>query len=216
MATILRDATESDIDFIAWVMLAASRSHLDRGVWEYMNDQGEEETLAFLRHVGTTETVHLFHHSRFVIAEVDGVPGAAMCAYDSATQGFDAYGREFPAAAAASGVVMDEEFGRRMGVMMSGLVHDPVGPDGPRWVVENVATAPAFRRQGLVNLLLEELFERGRANGFDTAQIGVFLGNEPARAAYIKAGFDVVAEQRSQGWSDEIGCPGTELLLKTL
>jgi hypothetical protein len=40
--------------------------------------------------MSTAEMVHRFHHSLFLIGELDGEAGTAMCAYDSATQGFDA------------------------------------------------------------------------------------------------------------------------------
>ena len=213
----IRDATPSDVDFLAWVMLAASRSHLERGVWEYLNDHSEEQTIDFLKRIAVTDTVHLFHHSLFLIAEVDGEPAAAMCAYDPATQGFEVYGNELVTLAPDLGIRLDDpEYARRGGIMMSGLVLEPVGPSGPRWVIENVATAPQFRRRGLVDRLLREFVDRGRKREYTAAQIGVFIGNEPARAAYIKAGFDVVAEQRSPGWDAEIGCPGTELLVKPL
>ena len=96
---------------------------------------------------------------------------------------------------------------------MSGFVES--GATRP-WVVENVATAPGFRRRGLVDALLAELFRRGAAKGFDAAQIGVFIGNEPARRAYLKAGFEVVGEKRDPRWDAEIGCPGTEVMLRSL
>ena len=213
----IRNAGPDDVDFLAWVMLAASRSHLERGVWEYLNDQDEKQTLDYLSRLAVTDTVHLFHHSLFVIAEVDGEPAAAMCGYDPATQGFDKYYGELGNVASAIGLdLADPEFARRAAVMGSGFVMDYAGPDGPRLVIENVATAPGFRRQGLVDQLLRELVDRGHDNGYAAAQIGVFIGNDPARAAYIKAGFDVVAEQRSDGWAAEIGCPGTELLIQHL
>jgi ribosomal protein S18 acetylase RimI-like enzyme len=213
----VRDATEADVEFLAWVMLAASRSQLERGIWEYVNDHTEAQTLDFLARVAVTDKVHVFHHSLFVIAEVDGEPAAAMCAYDSTTQGFDVYVSELGGLAGELGLRLDDpEFLRRSGVLMSGLVLDPIGPPGARWVVENVATKAEFRRRGLVDALLRELLDRGRAKGYSAAQIGVFIGNDAARRAYLKAGFEVVAEKRSPEWDAEIGCPGTELLLQSL
>jgi len=217
VAIHVRQATEKDLDLLSWVMLAASRSHLERGIWEYMNDHDEAETLAFLRHLATTTTVHLFHHSLFLVADLDGEPAAAMCGYDSATQGFDVYGAELPAVAAALGLdLADPEYGRRMGVLLSGFVMEDDGPPGPRWVIENVATRPEARRQGLVDALLHELLGHGREKGYSHAQIGVFIGNERARRAYVKAGFEQVAEARSEDWERELGCAGTELLLQEL
>ena len=210
----LRSATEEDVPFVAWVMLAASRSHLPRGIWEYLYDLDEARALAYLERLAVTDTVHLFHHSLFVVAEVGGQPAAAMCGYDPATQGFAQFGSALPEVAGAAGIALDDpELGRRTGVLMAGFVEPPVER---AWIVENVATRPEFRRRGLVDALLAEVLDRGRAKGFDTGQIGVFIGNEPARRAYIKAGFDVVGEKRDAGWDTEIGCPGTELLLQPL
>jgi translation initiation factor 4G len=217
MSVRIRRATEADLDLVTWVMLAASRSHLDRGVWEYLNDHDEAQTLGFLRGIATSGAVHLFHHSLFLVAEIDGEPAAAMCGYDSATQGLDRFGPVMGEVSADVGVdLTDPEYGRRLGVMLSGFVSDHDGPPGPRWVIENVATKPEYRRRGLVDALLHQLLGHGRERGFEYAQIGVYLDNERARRAYRKAGFEVVAEARSDDWQRELGCPGSELLLQPL
>jgi ribosomal protein S18 acetylase RimI-like enzyme len=217
MAIRIRRATEKDLDLLLWVMLAASRSHLDRGLWEYLNAADEAATLSFLRRLATTETVHFFHWSLFLIAELDGEPGAAMCAYDSSTQGFEAALPDMITATAAEGVnAEDPEYVRRRDVMMSGFIMDDPGPPGPRWVIENVATKPEMRRKGLVDALIHELLGHGRERGFEFAQISVFIENERARRAYFKAGFELLAEKRSDEWPSELGCPGSEMLLQPL
>ncbi|MGO9873122.1 MAG: GNAT family N-acetyltransferase [Acidimicrobiia bacterium] len=217
MSVRIRRATESDLELLTWVMLAASRSHLDRGIWEYLNASDEAATLSFLRRMTTTDTVHMFQWSLFLVAELDGEPGAAMCAYDSSTQGFEVALPEIMAATAAERIDAENpEYVRRRDVMMSGFIMDNPGPPGPRWVIENVATKPEMRRQGLVDGLLHQLLGHGRERGFEYAQISVFIENERARRAYIKAGFEPLAEQRSDHWPPEIGCPGTEMLLQPL
>ena len=217
MGIRIRRATERDLELLTWVMLAASRSHLDRGIWEYLNASDGAATLSFLRRLATTETVHLFHWSLFLVAELDGEAGAAMCAYDSSAQGFDAALPEMIAATAAERINADDpEYVRRTAVMLSGFIMDNPGPPGPRWVIENVATKPEMRRKGLVDALLHQLLGHGRERGFEYAQISVFIENERARRAYLKAGFELLAEQRSDDWPGELGCPGTEMLLQPL
>lgn len=211
--TTIRDATPADVDFIAWVMLAASRSHLSRGCWEYMLNVDEDVALRFLATLALSERVHLFHHSLFQIAEVDGEPAAAMCGYDPDTQGPQQYGAVFQDVCDAADVTLDDGFGLRVQVFVAGWP-DKVA-ERP-WVVENVATRPEFRRRGLTDLLLRQTLERGHSNGFRQAQVGVYIGNEAARSAYLKAGFVVVAESRDARWDAEIGCPGTELLLQSI
>ena len=217
MTIHIRRATGDDLDLLTWVMLAASRSQLARGIWEYMNASGEANTLAFLCRLATSDTVHPFHRSLFLVAEFDGEPGAAMCAYDSSTQGFEVALPEIATATAAEGIdAQDPDYIRRSAVLLSGLVMQDPGPPGPRWVIENVATKPEMRRKGLVDSLLHQLVGHGREQGFDYAQIALFIDNERARRAYIKAGFEPLVEQRSDDWSREIGCPGTEMLLQSL
>lgn len=209
----IRDATPADVKFVAWVMLAASRSQLSRGCWEYMLNVDEGAALRFLASAALTERVHLFHHSLFQIAEVDDVPAAAMCGYDTDTQGAQQWGAVFGDVCNAANIELDSDFGRRAQVFGGGW---PEKVAERPWVVENVATRPEFRRRGLTNLLLRQIVERGRANGFRQAQVGVYIGNEAARSAYIKAGFAVVAEARDPRWDAEIGCPGTEVLLQSI
>ena len=183
-----------------------------------MNATDEAATSSFLRRLATSDTVHMFHASLFLVAELDGEPGAAMCAYDSSTQGFDVAFPEMMAATAAEGIDADDpEYVRRSGVLLSGFAGDNnPGPPGARWVIENVATRPEARRKGLVDALLHQLLGHGRERGFDHAQISVFIENERARRAYVKAGFEPLTEQRSDEWAREIGCPGTEMLLQPL
>ena len=210
----IRDATEGDVDFLAWVMLAASRSQLDRGIWEYLYDWDEETTLEWLRRMATTDAVHFFHHSLYVVAEVDGTPAAGMCLYDQPTQGVPAAFSHMVELAAQLGVDPDDaECARRGAVLMAGM---PPSPAPQAAVVENVATRAEFRRQGVVHALLTELFDRGRERGYDTAEISVLIGNEAARRAYIKAGFEAAAEARDPRWDAEVGCPGSETLLRPL
>lgn len=209
----VRDATIDDLDFLTWVMLEASRSQLPRGIWEYLYAIDEPTCLRFLAGAASTEAVHLFHHSLFQIAEVDGVPAAAMCGFDYGVHGPASFGTVAEQVCREQGIEIDDDFMRRLEVMMSGF--PPPAVERP-WVVENVATVADYRRQGLVDRLLAETIERGRRLGFEHAQIGVYLGNDRARRAYLKAGFEPVAEVRDDRWAAEIGCPGTELLVRSI
>src|SRR6266516_3793149 len=103
----LRDATPDDLDFVAWVMLTASRSHLPVGIWEYINGTDENHTLAFLKALATTETAHWCHLSRFVIALVNGEPAAALSGYDPESHGMAVLAPLIPGALEAAGVTAD-------------------------------------------------------------------------------------------------------------
>jgi ribosomal protein S18 acetylase RimI-like enzyme len=208
----IRDANESDLDFIAWAQLCASRSHVRRGIWEYINDQDEAQTLAFLKRIASTDVPHWCHWSLFQVAEVDGTPAAAMCGFDPATQGMGPLGHVIPAVLTESEVVLDQDYMRRVGTV--GMCTSEFA-DGA-WVIENVATRPEFRRRGLVDALITATLDRGRSLGFNLGQISVFIGNEPAKRAYEKAGFEVKDDKRDPTFEAELGFPGMERMLQAL
>jgi ribosomal protein S18 acetylase RimI-like enzyme len=102
--------------------------------------------------------------------------------------------------------------GQRFGVVGSVANENEPGA----WIVEHVATRPEYRRRGLVDALLGDIFERGRSLGFSRSQIGVYIGNDAARAAYIKSGFLFSDEKRSAACEAAMGFPGIERLLREL
>jgi ribosomal-protein-alanine N-acetyltransferase len=61
--------------------------------------------------------------------------------------------------------------------------------------IQNVATAPAFRRQGVAACLLSHVFEQARGSGFESAWLEVRIGNAPAIALYERFGFTVVGRR---------------------
>jgi len=208
--TIVRDATPDDAEFLAWTMLSAGRSHLARGVWDHLLGRGESAVLDYLAELSRRGPEHLFHWSRFVVAEVDGQVAAALSAHDPSVHGFATY---LPIATQlfldTGGTDVDALMSRGED-LLSAMTPPP--PSGA-WVVESVATAPQFRRRGLVDRLLGEILDRGRRGRHSLAHISVFIGNEPARAAYVRHGFRHLTETRTAAWETAIGCPGVEQLV---
>jgi translation initiation factor 4G len=208
------EAREDHIPFIAWVELAAGRSHLERGIWDLYTDRPEAETLRFLEALASTEARHFGHFTNFIVAEVDGTPAAALSGYFEAEQGMGDFMVGIAEANAKLGRSdADNEAGwRRAGsITLCTIEHVPGA-----WIVEWVATAPEFRRRGLVDRLMAEILDRGRARGATTADIGVFIGNDPAQRAYEKNGFALVGEARNATFEAAYGCPGVRLLRRAI
>lgn len=212
----LRDATPEDAAFLASIMLAATRSHLQQGAWDYLLGWDEPRTLDFLTQLAVSEPEHLFTYARFVIATVDGQPAAAASGHRPEQHGFAVYLRVFDDLLRANGVT-DPEYAQiwaRGDVLTSASAGPP--PPGA-WIIESVATVPDFRGMGLVDRLIAELLERGASAGCDSALIEtVFIGNEPARRAYLKHGFRPVRETTGDGWQEIFGSPGFEVLERPL
>lgn len=211
---VIRGARRDDAAFLAWVMLTASRSHVERGMGEYITGNSFEELLPIYSGASVSTEVHMGHSSLFLVAELDGQPAAALSGYDPCHHGRDSWlaamdavrvelGRPIPDPAGLSG---------RLEVVGSATLDELPGA----WVVEWVATVPEHRRRGLVDALLEEVLARGRAGGFVQAQIGVAIGNDPARKAYLKHGFTLEAERRSEDFEGALGYPGHQRLTRRL
>ncbi len=207
----IRPAQPEDAAFLGWAIFAAGRSHCQRGVWDVIMGRPENECLAFLEHLTVTEAPHMFHYSNFVIAEVNGRAAAALSGYDPDKVGL-----------AKAGLPTDE-VRQKLGLTGSYWVENQRGvaailycyPEDTEgaWIIESVATLPEFRRRGMINILLEDILEKGRRIGFNLAQVGVFIGNTPAQKAYEKCGFKVIDEKRHPDFEAEIGCPGMKRLL---
>jgi ribosomal protein S18 acetylase RimI-like enzyme len=68
----------------------------------------------------------------------------------------------------------------------------------------------------MVSKLLEEMLEKGRKQGFQRAQINIYIGNTPAQKAYETHGFKVLDEKRHPDFEEEIGSPGMMRLVREL
>ena len=205
------DAREEHMPFIAWVQLTAFRSHLERGMWDIFIDGSEEDTLRFLEALAKTETKHFGSYQGFIIAEVDGTPAAAMTGYFAADSALEEGVIEACQAIGKSENDITAGWARTGTTTLVGTEHAPGA-----WITENVATKPEFRRRGLVDRLLEEQMERGRAKGATVGDIGVFIGNDNAQRAYEKAGYEVVDEKVHPDFEAVYDCPGVRQLRRQL
>jgi ribosomal protein S18 acetylase RimI-like enzyme len=90
-------------------------------------------------------------------------------------------------------------------------------PDaGADFVVENVATRPEYRRRGLADILLDVITRDAIRRGCSLAQITTYIGNDAARAAYEKSGFQVLDEKRCTELEKLLGVPGFVRLMREL
>jgi len=209
----IRPGRSRDASFLAWVMLISGRAHVQRGIWEVILGGTEAECLAFLQLLTVTQTLHLFHHSCFLMAEVNGRPVAALGGYDPKSLGYAALRRAMREVVHQAGFSEpDPEALRRSQRVLACIPEEMEGA----WVIDSVATVPEFRRQGITGKLLEEMVEKGRRQGFQTAQINIYIGNIPAQRLYEKHGFEVVDEKRHPDFEEAIGSPGMARLLRDL
>jgi len=210
----IRSARPDDAPFLAWVILTAGRGHCQRGVWDVIIGKSEHECLALLEQLVITETLHTFHYTGFIVAEVDGLLVAAISGYDPMELGRDKEALGGLEAGQKIGLTETDWEKIQKGISTISAVR-PDEIEGA-WTLESVAVLPEFRRSGLMNQLMEEMLEIGRRRGFHLAQGSVFIGNTASLKACEKCGFRVVDEKRHPDFESETGCPGLVKLLLDL
>jgi len=210
--TRVRPARAHDAPFLGWVLLEAARGHLARGWFDIVLERDEAFCLAYCTQLVAAEARSWWHWSLFLVAEVVGTPAAALCGF-----GDESVYMASPAAM--------EEASRIMG--LSEAEHEELWPRGAfilscttgepgAWTVENAATRPEHRGEGLMEVLLAHDFDRARAAGFYRSQISFLIGNEPAERAYTKAGFVFAQEKRAPDFQDAMGVPGLRRFARDL
>ena len=209
------EATEEHIPFVGWVTLEAVRSHLEKGFWDCMlDDMDGAGKLRYLETLVATEQRHWAHYSTFLVAEVEGQPASALCAYREEELGGPTI--------RLAGIEANQKTGRTEEQAAAGFeraksIMNVIPEHVPGvWIVENVATLPEFRRRGLSERLMGAILERGRAAGATTADISVFIGNDGAQRAYEKCGFEVVGEKLDAEFESVYKTPGTRTLRRPI
>jgi len=209
----IRSARPDDADFIALTILRSMRGYRPRGWFDVALGWPEAECLDFIARVATARAVSMWHVSQFWIAEVDGKPGAALCVVPAAGTGPAAW-RAIEEIATETGLAASEvDAIRRRGAYTRACWIQ--GGEGD-WMIEHVATDPAYGGRGLVQALLAHALDQGRAAGFKRATISFLIGNEPAERAYAKAGFAFADEKRDPAFEAIIGAPGFRMFARTM
>jgi ribosomal protein S18 acetylase RimI-like enzyme len=202
----IRRGRADDADFLARVMMLASRGHLPRGVWDLIAGGSEQNCLDYLRRLALAEPVSLCHYSSFIVAEHEGRPAAALCGFDPRAGGWEVLSEAMKNVQREKGwTPADEKASANRTASVWQCTFDTL--EGA-WVVESVATMPEFRRRGLVDSLVAEILEAGRARGHRIAQLTILIGNVAAQCAYEKAGFTVRDQKRHRDFEAALGAPG--------
>jgi len=200
----LRRARPDDAGFLAWVVLAATRSHCPRGFFDLLVPESDSERLGLIEELVLQEKPSWWHCSLFWIATRAGEPAAALSGFDP-TRIASAH-LAVPEALAARGIGGERlAAGFARCAPLVACFHD-AAPGA--WIVESVATRPEARGAGLAGALLDRVLEEGREAGYALSQLTIFIGNTPAQRVYESRGFRIGAEKRSAAFEAAIGAPG--------
>lgn len=214
MAVAIRRGNLDDAEFLAWVMFAASRAHLARGLWDLIIGSDEAGCLDYLKRLAVAEPRSLYHCESFLIAEVDGTSAAALCGFETR------YAWSVVGEAMAN---VQRELGwteadtaasyQRVAPVWANCMPPDIGAD---FAIESVATRPEYRRRGLIQALIDQVLRSATQRGCRLVQIMTYMGNDPARSAYEKSGFQVQCEKRCTEVQQILGAPGFVRLTRGL
>ena len=209
----IRPAQPGDAAFIARNILASQRGPLPRGWFDIALGRDEPQCLAFVERLATARTSSWWHVSQFIVAEADGEPAASLCALPAAGTD-DAAEAALKEAAAASGL---DRSGLKA-IFRRGAYTDSCWIQGGEgeWLIEHVATLPAYRGRGLVQALIGHALAAGKRAGFEQASISFLIGNDAAERCYAKAGLAFAEEKRDPAFEAVIGSPGFRRFVRAI
>lgn len=212
LPTIRRGRPE-DNKFIARNILLAQRGPRPRGWFDIALGWPEPQCLDFMERLGIAKRQSWWHTSQFLIAESDGEPAAALCALPAA--GTRAAARSAIAEVAEAIGLSESELAQifRRGAYTADCWIQGGDSD---WLIEHVASLPAYRGRGMVQALIEHAVHAGQAAGFKMASISFLIGNEPAERCYAKAGFSLAEEKRETAFEALTGAPGFRRFVRAI
>jgi GNAT superfamily N-acetyltransferase len=201
----IRPGTADDAGFIAEIILSAQRGPRPRGWFDFALAQPESRVLGFLKRLAGGKQRSWYQASQFLIAEIDGEPAAALCAMPSLVAretirpAIEEAARDTGMSASELAAIFARGAYAR-GCWIQGGDED--------WLIEHVASRPAFRGRGLMQALIAQGLDTGRAKGFSRASVTFVIGNEVAERCYAKAGFSFAEEKRDPAFETLTGAPG--------
>jgi ribosomal protein S18 acetylase RimI-like enzyme len=208
----IRSARPDDADFLGWVILTAARGHLERGWFDVVLQRDEGFCLEYCSKLAGAAARSWWHWSLFSLAEVDGMPAAALCGFGDHSL--------YAASSAAMGEAsqkmgLSDEDHAQLWSRGAFILSCTTSEDGA-WTIENMATLPEYRRTGVTRALLRAELERARASSYTRVQISFFVGNQLAERAYAKAGFKFAEEKCSAEFQASLGVPGLKRLARDI
>jgi ribosomal protein S18 acetylase RimI-like enzyme len=212
MTTIFRPATPDDAAFIGWAQVMAARGHLARGWFDIVLQRDEAFCIDFAAKLANAKARSWWHLSFVTIAQVDGRRAAAACAFpDSAPYMVSSEAM----AEAADKMGLDAAEQEQLWPRGSFIMSATSGEDDC-WTIENVATQPEFRGQGVAAALIGHMLETMERRGPNKVQISFLIGNEPAERCYRACGFQFAEDKTAPAFEAAMGVPGLRRLAREL
>lgn len=199
MNITVRNASESDVPFIAEALLESSRAGKKVGIFDFIfNTSDETKLLEFLRKFTLTTTKSYCHFSNFMIAVVDTVSVGTICGYEPRIATHDIFAR------ALEEVGIDETYHERI----AGYLLCEPEIDNKTWVCDFMVIKPEFKSFEILKELVRKSMLTARLKGYRKVQTMVEIGSVETEIIYKKLGFSIIDEKRSEYYEEQFGRAG--------
>jgi ribosomal protein S18 acetylase RimI-like enzyme len=205
----VRRATRKDIPFLVWCNYEASSPAPGFCYWDPLLEGTNTQTMNFIEAVFHADALAWGKVENFFVVEKKGKNVAGASAFTMDASDFRPLSlANFSQVARQLGWTsqLQEKFLEGYQAVWSNPKDETLAPHTP-WIIECVAVVPEKRGQGVARVLLGALFEEGRRLGHSHAGISVTDGNEAAKRAYEKAGFNMYLSYGSDYFEGHF--PGT-------
>jgi len=193
MGPVVRTATAEDSRFLAEIMYQSMLPGVGRGVFDSALAETGVDPIDFNEALLLAGASNWGQIEDFLVLDAPGAPraGAAAAYLSDRSDRRPLTGQGFEAV--AEQLAWPRETARsfwRSYVGSFGLFGDaPQLAQPAPYVLEYISVREALRRRGFCQLLLGAHLDRARALGHRQVAVSAMFGNEPALAAYLRAGF---------------------------
>lgn len=212
---LIESANLGDADFLGKCICYAERAHTGTGLWDVLYP---ENVLPVLTYACVNDSNSHFHISKCLVARhiATGQPVAAAsgfcypeCSVEKTKPGIC---QALLALRKTTSIEEGMELCERLNFLDESFPAD-VDYDHS-WMIDSVYTEPDYRGRGLSLALIQQLVQKGAAEGRRKQLISCANGNDPAKSLYIKAGFHEIGHAESSLCQSLLGTSGFTILLK--
>ncbi|MEA3227866.1 MAG: acyl-CoA acyltransferase [Campylobacterota bacterium] len=203
MSIKIRKAVESDIPFLAQMILQSSRSSKKVGIFDILFETvDDKKILQSLQLLSKTKAKSQTHYSNFLVAEVDNKLVGTLCSYE-------------PRIATKEVLIqaLDEVgFSDKISEKLEVIYNCDFKLNNRTLMFDYMEELEGFMDVGILKELMKKSLLTARLKGYGIAQTMVEIGSIDTLLLYKKLGFKEIQEQECELYKEKFGRNGLILL----
>jgi len=208
-ALMFRNATQDDLDFVAWCNYAATSPSPGFSWWDPTLEGSGTDTMTFIQKAVALDVLSWCRISDFVIAADGSMPVAGAARFvmrEDDYRPLDVARTSLLYEALEWDTAQVARFEGIYSAVWSNPKDETLRPSGT-WTIECVAVAEQVRGRGVGRALMKHILDEAHAAGVDSVGISVTPGNDAAEHLYLSVGFQPYIEYFGEYYYGEF--PGT-------